>query len=497
MRFRAVVIPIAVLLCLLGSPAARAQINWPMQPFDQQAPIGNSYGEYQNYGGSAYLHPGIDVMKPAGTFVYAVKSGYVKAVLTTSASLHWRVAIGDLAGSVECDGWLYAHLEQSSIQVTEGEYVAAGQFLGELVYWPVAGFHHLHFVKIRRYGLTWNSDWDFVGNPMDELAVIDDVDPPEIIPVDLTQKFAFCVDNSSTYFAPGQALSGAVDIIARVHDAVVHPTWKLTPDQITYEIYNDVQATGEIVSFAFTGELFWDQNVDIIYRDDATYQTYGDYGSRIYYFIVTNTDGDSVVEASDAAGAWNTLDYPNGEYWVKVSAYDHGTGGVPNVTSDSVLVTVANLFTVAGYAIPCDLPPDRSGIVVVAPDMPGAPSTVTNSGGFFTLPEGVPDDSVYLTLSYPGYADCDTVILMPPAPYLPITLDVDYLVGDVNADSVYNVLDVVMLVNSVFRGMPIAFQPYWSGDLDYSRAFDVLDVVALIGHVFRGAPPPGPPQCVE
>ena len=130
-------------------------------------------------------------------------------------------------------------------------------------------------------------------------------------------------------------------------------------------------------------------------------------------------------------------------------------------------------------------------------DMPGAPSTTTNSGGYFTLPEGVPDDSVYLTLSYPGYETRDTVVMMPPEIYLGIRMDVDYLLGDVNADSVYDVLDVVSLVNVAFRSAPVTFQPYWSGDLDFTRSFDVLDVVLLVNHVFRGAPPPGPPQCFE
>ena len=72
-------------------------INWPLKPFDTPRALGNSYGEYQFYGGSPYYHPGIDILGQDGDSVFAVKSGYVKAVLTTSASLHWRVAIGDSA----------------------------------------------------------------------------------------------------------------------------------------------------------------------------------------------------------------------------------------------------------------------------------------------------------------------------------------------------------------------------------------------------------------
>ena len=39
-------------------------IPWPLAP-NAQHEVGNTYGEYQNYG-SAYLHPGIDVMGDAG-----------------------------------------------------------------------------------------------------------------------------------------------------------------------------------------------------------------------------------------------------------------------------------------------------------------------------------------------------------------------------------------------------------------------------------------------
>ena len=156
-------------MVLLATQSAVA-IDWPIQPRTEAHPLGNSYGEYQNYGTGNYLHPGIDILSQPYEPVFAVKSGYVKTVLTTGGDNYWRVAIGDSSGTVPCDGWLYAHLDQWSIQVLEGQHVNEGQYLGDLVTWPVANFHHLHFSKIRNTGQPWNSNWDFVGNPLEELT---------------------------------------------------------------------------------------------------------------------------------------------------------------------------------------------------------------------------------------------------------------------------------------------------------------------------------------
>lgn len=478
----------ATALVVAGAAAAFA-IPWPFSPFNQQLPLGNSYGEYQSYGGDPYLHPGIDIMQPAGTSVYAVKSGYVKAILTTSAELHWRVAIGDSATDAECDGWLYAHLDQPTIAVEVGDYVSEGDYLGSLVWWPVASFHHCHFVKIRNSGWTWASDWAFVGNPMDELNPVVDASPPTFVPVGAGAKFAFVPNNAHNYYAAGATLSGDVDIIARIQDRVVHPTWQLTPDQVTYEIRNDTLTTGEIVTYAFTGRLNYLDNVNVIYQDDATYDTRGDYDARVYYIIVTNTDGDSLIEATDGNSAWRTRDFNNGEWWVKVRAYDHGG----NVTADSAKVRTANYLSLSGRVGLCDGNPDSTGIRITAPDLPGAPFALTNSHGQFVLDSTLLGAN-RLVVTRSGYAALDTSATMPPGTWS-ANLRPNYLVGDVNADSVYDLIDVVGLISFVFRNSPQAPMPYWSGDVDFDRQFSITDVVKLIEHVFRGAPAPGPSRC--
>ncbi|MGQ9705639.1 MAG: hypothetical protein ACUVWP_01370 [bacterium] len=51
--------------------------RWPMGPGNQPNPLGNNYGEYQNYGGSPYYHDGLDTLGNGGDPCYSVSNGYV------------------------------------------------------------------------------------------------------------------------------------------------------------------------------------------------------------------------------------------------------------------------------------------------------------------------------------------------------------------------------------------------------------------------------------
>jgi hypothetical protein len=56
-----------LIIILFCTTTGYATIPWPFEPADSAQPLGNSYGEYQYYGGTPYLHPGIDIMQPAGS----------------------------------------------------------------------------------------------------------------------------------------------------------------------------------------------------------------------------------------------------------------------------------------------------------------------------------------------------------------------------------------------------------------------------------------------
>jgi hypothetical protein len=318
-------------------------IGWPLEPMDSLQPLGNNWGEYQDYGGWPYMHPGIDVMGiTIGRPVYAVQDGFVKAWLTTSGDWHWRLAIADSQTVDSVEAWLYAHIDPYQYHKDLGDTVAEGELIGYLVEWPVTGFDHLHFARIKDAGSVWPvGDWAFVQNPLVIITPYDETTNPVFEEAYTANKFAFCQNNTSNYL-PANNLSGSVDIIAKIYDETGLPLpyaeWeKLIPYKIEYEIHGP-QNLVPTLSFIFHGILQYTENVDVIYKDDYLCDTRGDYTYRDYYFIVTNTDGDSIVEASDAAYSWVTTNYPDGDYWVIVTAYD----AAGNSSKDSMLVTVNN-----------------------------------------------------------------------------------------------------------------------------------------------------------
>jgi hypothetical protein len=473
---------LAIAVLLAVSASSSAAIDWPMDPPNVSHSIGNSYGEYQNYGSGPYFHPGIDILSPPGTPVYAVKAGYVKAVLTTSADLHWRVAIGDSAGAATCDGWLYAHLDQATIAVNVGDTVAAGQYLGNLVHWPIADFHHLHFVKIRNSGVTWNSDWQFIGNALDELSVIDDTTAPIFQPALDSALFAFCQNEEVSYFAPGEPLAGDVDIICRAGDRI-NSTWLVAPYKLEYRIDGD-SSIPWTTSVVFTGFLDWNHNVNVIYQNDGYLVSQGDYSNRIFYFNLTNTDGDGIIEASDKPRSWQTGYFHNGDYTVYARAADR----YGNSTIVSMPVTVYNLFVLSGVIDYSDGNPDNTGALVTV--LSDNLADTTDSGGDYAIP-AVGGGTQLIEFSRRGYETLDTTVMMNQHRQVNVILQpAPYVLGDANFDGTVNIGDPVYIVNYIFKGGPVPV-PYAAGDANSDGSLNIGDAVFLINYIFHGGPPPG------
>jgi hypothetical protein len=472
-------ITLALAACAAGSAVA---IEWPVGPGDASMPLGNSYGEFQYYGGDPYYHPGIDILVPAGTPVYAVKAGWVKAVLTIAADLHWRVAIGDSAGATPCDGWLYAHLDPVTIAVSEGEWVDAGQYLGDIVYWPVADFHHLHFVKIRHQGVVWSSDWQFIGNPLDELDMIADTSAPVFENGYGAQRFAFCQNGSASYFAIGEALAGDVDVVCRAYDYIQAPAWKVAPYQLEYAVEGDSSIPWTL-SVAFTGPLAWDQDIYVVYQDDPFCPSMGDYEQRRFYFNLTNTDGDGVIEADDASYSWQTSYFHNGPYTVYARAQDR----FGNVTVDSMTITVGNFFALTGAVGCADGNPTLGGTIVTIGS--SQQTDTTDAAGEYAI-SMVGGGSQTVQVTRPGYLPIDTVLMMNQPRQAVFSLTpAPFLAGDANGDGQVDVGDAVFLVNFVFRDGQSP-RPYLAGDANGDGRPDVGDAVYLINYIFKGGPAP-------
>ncbi|MFO7676430.1 MAG: hypothetical protein R6X12_08970 [bacterium] len=351
------IVVLSVLL-LLAAPAAAT--IWPVVPNTAVQPLGNNWGNYQNYGssaGSGYFHNGIDIITPgrSNATVVAVGHGWVKGWGTIQQDLHWRLAISDspVSWAGRAPGWLYAHIDPDRPHKSVGDEVFPGDTIGYLVYWPVEGFDHIHFARISDTGAYWNRfpdyTWWFIENPLLQLEPSGDLEPPVFENARTGQRFAFCRDNVNNSYLPPDSLVGAVDIIARVYDKSGYTTgdttWdKLAPFRIEHAIR---RADGAVVrpwtlSVEFSNSLLA-SDVGVIYKYDNTCRSRGDYDRRAYFFIVTNTDGDSVIESSDVSGNWNTAEVGDTTYWVLVRAADH-TG---NTTVDSMSVRTRNGVGVA------------------------------------------------------------------------------------------------------------------------------------------------------
>jgi hypothetical protein len=326
-------------------------IPWPIAPFDSVHPLGNNWGEYQNYGGSPYFHNGIDIItvRQQGVPVYAVAHGWVKAWLTIQAEYHWRLAIADsnLSYTDSCEGWLYAHIDSSRFHKNIGDEVQEGDLIGYLVPWPVTGFDHLHFARIKDAGSTWDeADWAFVQNPLTVLDPNTDTIKPQFENARTGAKFAFCRNNSNVYLNP-ESLYGDIDIIAKICDKTGFSTgdtvWdRLAPYRIEYSVRGDFDSIPLTLSFQFSG-LINQSCIRVVYKTQNPCRSRGDYDYRDYYFIVTNTDGDSILETTDSLSCWHTADFPDGWYYVKVTAYDIAG----NSTTESMPVFVFNGVGVA------------------------------------------------------------------------------------------------------------------------------------------------------
>jgi hypothetical protein len=341
--------------CLAWATLSGAAL-WPISPQNQVHPLGNGWGEYQDYGGSPYFHPGIDVMALAqGVPCYAVAHGWVKAWLTTQAQWHWRLAIADsgLAFADSCNGYLYAHIDSTRPHVHVGDEVNPGDQIGYLVPWPVSGFDHTHHARIRDAGSSWGgggqADWIFVENPLNFVSPNTDTAKPVIVTAISGSKFAYFRNNSSALL-PSSNLTGDVDIVARIYDRFGtaipgHAAWEeINPNKIEYAIHPPGGSASKTLSFNFGHYLPWDDVnlVNTVFKNASPCTSRGDYDNRAYFYIVTNTNGDSVLSTQDTSGTWHTETFANGPYWVVIYASDpYG-----NSTADSQLVTVNNLIGV-------------------------------------------------------------------------------------------------------------------------------------------------------
>ncbi|MBN2460679.1 MAG: T9SS type A sorting domain-containing protein [Candidatus Cloacimonetes bacterium] len=291
--------------------------------------VGNSYGEIQQYGFSPYLHPGVDFLGDDYQEVYAVRPGYVKAVLTTGGDAYWRIAIAEEDTPETTEGYLYAHLNQGSITVAVGDSVYAGELLGTLYPWSVADFTHIHFARLQDTGQVWNGNWWTIDNPQVDVVNLIDITPPVFETTINDDIFAFRTQGG-VYLDPDN-LSGSFDIIAKCHD-ICNSTWKIDVWDISYSLHPASDPDSVLYSqFSYKFDMpldtyisgnFDNMVLNTIYSRDNICFSEGNYENREYYHIITNSNGDSLFTGDDADQCFHSEQFPNGDYILRVTARD-------------------------------------------------------------------------------------------------------------------------------------------------------------------------------
>jgi len=335
-----------------SSTSAYPEIPWPFVPFDSMHTVWNFYEQHMGLGGNppnSYMHQGLDIITPIAEPTYAVAEGIVKCVLTIGGASYWRLAISPEQVPGYSRGWLYAHLIQSTIQVGVGDTVLLHDYLGDIIEWAF-DWGHIHFVQIEDSGLVWqynDNEWGINYNPLNSLRSNKDTIPPVLENVFANSKFAFCLNETSTYL-DADSLYGDVDIIAKVVDYVGDSEWQ----QPAYETYYWVKKLpgGNIVFPRTLGQRlnheydFYDSNhyqewAPLIYKRDNLLQPSSWMSmQRNFYHLLTNNNGDMLVELSEKNLAFPTYNYGDGDYRIFVEARDQ----YGNSTVDSMDVKFRN-----------------------------------------------------------------------------------------------------------------------------------------------------------
>jgi len=495
---------VAILLTaifILGSiPGFGGDLPWPLSPESPSHGVSYFYGNQQDmtfpdFSIKHCFHVGMDIPGAEAQIVYAVESGYVKAKFTIfGADTHWRIVIADSAGTGECDGWLYAHIMQASIPVSVGDYVNAGDPIGVLVSWPSGEPIHLHLSRVRFAGdsAAWaNGFWDYkwIANPLLFLAGAGDTISPSMGDALYNGLFAICANETDSYFDVGDDISGDVDIVGCAYDYCASGKDTTNPYKIEYRIEGD-SSIPWTTSFDFGGSIdSYNGEVDelshVVYKYDNTCNS-TTYPGHNYYFILTNTDGDAILEVDDKNYSWQTPYFHNGEYKILARASDFDG----NSYMDSMTVTVRNIHSLTGTVGLEGMSSNLQGTKITV--LPDNLTGFTVSGGAYSLPE-VGGGYQTVSISRLGYITFDTLLLFDRNHQIDVTLNyVDYTCGDADASGGVNILDVSFVISYLYKGGPMPAPPM-RADVDHSGAINILDVGYTINYLYKSGPAPNCP----
>jgi hypothetical protein len=340
-----------------------ASVPWPFMPQDQPHRLWNAYeglntdldGNIRADWGFPYLHQGLDIEVDSNQACYSVDTGVVKYMgdMGGAGELSWRLAVSHERGDGYANGWMYAHLVESSINYDEGDHISSvGLHLADIIPWYGNVDAHMHFANIRDHGTTWSfsdDEWGITYNPLLSLAPNPDSTPPVIqTAMSGKSKFAYVPNNSGYgaleehYLFPDSGrggVSGDIDIVVDIYDYVVYENFTHPAYEIFYWIKGIDQANawsnyGELVIDTTLGQVlnhaypFYEEDKimpysRVLYQADSVFTAGGWFNrTRTYAHVLTNNNGDSLVTLGEEDSCLHSADYFDGWYRVFVKACD-------------------------------------------------------------------------------------------------------------------------------------------------------------------------------
>jgi hypothetical protein len=263
-------------------------------------------------------------MEPAGSALFAIVDGTVSARhYGAGGQYYYEVAITDGYGFT----WQYHHVNETTVSqdvldaIANGTTILPGTYIGNIVTWPTAGFHHLHLNCVHPGGN--------LVNPLNLLLASADSTPPEIYGVYVTAN-----QGDTALNAPGSpvpAVCGLVDVVCDSGDRDDFGQYLLTMREVRYRIKQLSADQSHHVAPALLWNFdvipggsninayVWDVFRQTLHVGADTYTTQGNYSQRRFLYVPTNATGSL---PADAAGCWDTTAFPDGTYRIYVTVSD-------------------------------------------------------------------------------------------------------------------------------------------------------------------------------
>ena len=303
----------------------------------------SSYGQFLSSGSVIYPANGIYCASDDQEDVKTVEAGYIRCIYTSSHDPNCIIMIGNTSAGPG-EGWLYSSIAEASITNSIGDSVISGQVIGKIADWGTSSTptkYKLGLSKIVSIVPNWTPLYGlgtyYTANPLRYLNIIPDTTKPFIGDI------YFCPDSTSTQITP-DSLYGNIDIVVQMKDTIsTTQIPELTSSGVNiykaeFELYeyNNPTPSFSCMSFIFDGTLFHQQYINVVYKYDILFSSSVE--NSKYFYVVSNSNGNGIVDSPDEGYNFQTMIYPDGTYTIVVKASDYAG----NTASKTIDVRIVN-----------------------------------------------------------------------------------------------------------------------------------------------------------